>query len=124
MIKFQLEKPGGKFVPSETIAGTVNWSESEGASLEVRLIWYTVGKGDRDFEVVAAHKVSQLQPSGGERFEFTAPARPQSFSGKLISLQWAIEVIVFPAKDAERINLTISNTGDEIMLASVSKAES
>lgn len=123
MIKIELAKHEASFVPAESIAGTVNWSEAEGTSLEVRLIWYTVGKGDRDFELVASHLVSNFQPSGREQFTFVAPTRPQSFSGKHISLQWAIEAIIFPDQTSERVNLTISNSGAEIILGTFSKSD-
>ena len=123
MINIKLAKQKVNFVPAEKIAGTVTWSEAEGDSLEVRLIWYTVGKGDRDFEVVATHRVSPFESSGKEQFEFVAPNRPQSFSGKHISLQWALEMIVFPSQTATRIDLTISNTGSEVVLGTVSKSE-
>ena len=124
MINIKLAKPNANFVPAEKIAGKVTWSEAEGDSLEVRLIWYTVGKGDRDFGLVATHQVSNYgSPGGGDQFEFVAPNRPQSFSGKHISLQWALEMIVFPSQTATRIDLTISNTGSEVVLGTVSKSE-
>jgi len=116
MIKIELEKSEPVFAPAEKISGSVAWDQADGTSMEVRLIWYTVGKGDRDFELVAVHKVAAFKPSGTERFEFAAPGRPQSFSGKLISLQWAIEAIIFPNQSAERATLTISKTGEEILL--------
>lgn len=123
MIKIELAKQEANFIPADSIAGAVTWSEAEGTSLEVRLIWYTVGKGDRDFELVTSHLVSDFQPSGQEQFSFVAPTRPQSFSGKHISLQWAIEAIIFPDQTSERINLTISNSGAEIILGSVSESD-
>jgi len=123
MIKIELAKHEANFVPAERIAGTVTWSEAEGTSMEVRLIWYTVGKGDRDFGLVATHQVSKFEPSGSERFGFDAPTRPQSFSGKHISLQWAVEVIIFPSQTSQRANLMISNTGSEIILGSISEKD-
>lgn len=123
MINIKLAKHEANFVPAERIAGKVTWSEAVGDSLEVRLIWYTAGKGERDFGVVATHRVSDFGSSGGEQFEFVAPNRPQSFSGKLMSLQWALEMIVFPSQAATRIDLTISSTGSEIVLGTVSKSE-
>jgi hypothetical protein len=123
MIKIELVKHEANFVPAERIAGMVSWSEAEGTSLEVRLIWYTVGKGDRDFGLVATHQVSSFESSGKEDFEFAAPTRPQSFSGKHISLQWAIEAIIFPSQTSQRADLTISNNGKEIVLGSLSESE-
>ena len=124
MIKIELDKKEAMFAPAETISGTVSWAEAEGTSMEARLIWYTVGKGDQDFELVAVHEVAAFGPAGSERFEFIAPSRPQSFSGKLISLQWAIEAIIFPDKSAQRATLAISKSGQEIVLASSPTPES
>lgn len=123
MIEIELAKHKANFVPAEKIAGTVTWSEVEGTSMEVRLIWYTSGKGDRDFGLVATYQVSTFQPSGREQFEFAAPTRPQSFSGKHISLQWAIEAIIFPSQTSQRTNLTISSNGEEIILGSFSEKD-
>jgi len=114
MIKVQLENAEAVFRPGDTISGSVEWSDEEGDSLEVRLIWFTRGKGDRDFELILAHTVSAFGPSGSERFQFSAPHRPQSFAGKLISLQWAIEAIAFPSHNSEIKELTISSSGKEI----------
>ena len=65
MINIKLAKHEANFVPAERIAGKVTWSEAVGDSLEVRLIWYTAGKGERDFGVVATHRVSDFGSSGG-----------------------------------------------------------
>lgn len=114
MINIQLDNAESIYRPGDTISGSVEWSEEAGDSLEVRLIWFTRGKGDRDFELVAAQTVTSFGSSGSERFQFPAPHRPQSFAGKLILLQWAIEAIVFPNQNSKLQNLTISSTGKEI----------
>lgn len=116
MINIQLDNAESTFAPGDTISGSVEWSEETGESMEVRLIWFTRGKGDRDFELIATHDVSSFGPSGSERFQFSAPNRPQSFAGKLVALQWAIESIVFPDENAELKELIISSTGREIDL--------
>lgn len=116
MIKIQLENADAAYRPGDTISGLAEWSAEEGDALEARLIWFTSGKGDRDFELVAAQHVAAYGPSGKERFQFTAPHRPQSFAGKLVSLQWAIEAIAFPSMNTTLKELTISNSGKEIDL--------
>jgi hypothetical protein len=123
MIQIELEKHEAVFLPAETIAGTVAWSMVEGTSLEIRLIWYTAGKGDRDFAIVDSQKVATFESSGREHFQFSAPARPLSFSGKHISLQWAVEAIVFPTQNSQRVNFTISTSGCEIVLHSISEMD-
>lgn len=124
MIKIEFDKPAGIFQPGKTISGSVTWTEEPGESMEIRLFWYTVGKGDRDFELVSNHQVDSLAPAGTEKFQFVAPSRPESFSGKLVSLQWSIEAIVFPGESTSRLDLVISKFGREInLLAQSSESE-
>lgn len=44
------------------------------------------------------------------------PADPYSFSGTLISLVWALEVVAEPGGAAGRIDVVVSPTGNEIRL--------
>ena len=110
-----------KFLPGEKIAGNVEWLElsEDSERIEVRLIWFTVGKGDRDAQFVDAKEIAEPVSNGQTDFEFTAPHRPNSFEGKLIALQWAVEVIVFPQRDAEQAKLRIEPSTGEISLMPV-----
>ncbi len=118
MIRINLDKTSGNYRPGEAIAGSVRWVDLPASTLriDVRLIWYTVGKGSRDLEVVVNRSVSKPAAEGQQAFEFAAPARPNSFSGTLISLLWAIEVIEFPDQEAEQLEISITPTGSEIIL--------
>jgi len=55
-------------------------------------------------------------PEEARPFRFLAPAEPYSFSGKLISLLWALEVVALPGHESARLDLTISPTGKEVLL--------
>ena len=109
------------FAPGQPIEGTVEWSDLpvKTKSIEVRLIWHTEGKGTLDFELIASKEIdfSSLTEGSGS-FSFIAPHRPLSFSGQLISLVWAIEVIAFPTQESERKHILISNSKHEILLVS------
>ena len=110
-----------KFQPGEKITGKVEWLElpEESESLEVRLIWFTVGKGDQDAQFVDAVEIAAVESSGQTNFAFSAPHRPNSFSGDLVAVQWAVEVIVFPQRDAEQTTLSIIPPNGEIVLTPV-----
>jgi hypothetical protein len=123
MIKIELNNPSFVFQPGQPIKGTVSWSDLSETKLEVRLIWYTIGKGDRDVACVDVKHVEQPGPSGSSEFSIVAPHRPVSFSGKLMSLIWAIEVVTFPNKEAKQAELTISRSDKEILLTPIPKAE-
>lgn len=121
MLEIVFESTSREFRPGETIAGEVSW-ESLPANSEfvgVRLLWYTQGKGDRDMDLVADSDVAITAAElgvGSRRFEFIAPHRPSSFSGKLIELTWAVEVVILPAKESILETISISSTGARITL--------
>jgi hypothetical protein len=96
------------FKPGTTIGGTASWHLDEQAdALEVRLFWYTTGKGSRDVEVVASLRIDNPGISGSRDFQLAVPRGPYSFSGKLITLAWALELVALPDGDTERFDLVI-----------------
>ncbi len=96
------------FKPGTTIEGTASWHlDDEAEALEVRLFWYTTGKGSQDVEVVASLRVDDPGISGSRGFRLAVPRGPYSFSGTLITLAWALELVVLPDGDTERFDLVI-----------------
>ena len=108
------------FSPGDTLAGTVGWVlETAPSRLELRLLWYTSGKGDRDVGVVETQELDGLQASERRRFQFVLPQAPHSFSGQLISLQWALEATAEPGGETARIELVLAPDGIEKRLEKV-----
>ena len=119
MIQIRLDQK--HFLPGDEISGAADWQQLESTeSLDIRLIWYTAGKGDRDFKIVSFHTVENPANEGSEAFSFIAPDYPLSFSGKLISLVWAIEAIAFPSHAAETENIVIGPNRQEILIEDAS----
>jgi hypothetical protein len=105
------------FAPRETIHGTVRWSLDAGPRhLELSLFWYTAGKGTRDVGVIETTRFGEPGAVGSKDFSFTLPDGPYSFSGKLISLLWAMELTVSPGSETIRREIIVSPTGREIVL--------
>ena len=105
------------FRPGEELSGAVGWAvENTPKSAEVRLFWYTAGKGTRDIGVVATQTFDTPKQNDERSFHFTFPQAPYTFSGALISLIWAVELLVEPGGLSERIEITVSPTGEEILL--------
>jgi hypothetical protein len=95
------------FRPGEEIAGAAGWKlERAPQSISVNLLWRTEGKGDSDSAIVRS-------------VSFEAPEAPVSFSGKLISLIWSLELVVLPGDESARIDLVLSPVGQEILLGTV-----
>ncbi len=108
MLTIETRDGGSWFKPGETIEGNVSWHlDQETEAIEVRLFWFTRGTGAQDVEVVTTRRMARPELSGTRSFEFAVPRGPYSFSGKLITLAWAVEVVVLPGGETERLDLTI-----------------
>ena len=115
-LSLQVLFDGGRdyFSPGEELAGTARWQLPRApSSLEVRLFWSTAGRGDRDFEVVASEVVDRPAPAGEHRFRFQLPLGPYSFSGQLVSLLWAVELVLPDEEVAGHAELVLGPGGCE-----------
>lgn len=105
------------FRPGEEVSGAVGWTlDKQPKAAEVRLFWYTAGKGTRDIGVVATQQLEAPKSDDERSFHFTLSEAPYSFSGALISVIWAIELVVDPGGLSERVEITVSPTGEELVL--------
>jgi len=106
-----------RFRPGDRIAGSVEWlAGAPPESVELRLFWYTQGEGAQDVNEVHNQRFPSPGQQDSREFSFEFPLSPYSFSGKLISLLWALELVVKPTGEVERLDLTMSPTGEEIRL--------
>ena len=122
MHRLNIELHDGKttFAPGERVDGRIEWSlDADPKALEISLLWYTSGKGTRDARVVHSKRIDRPGSSGSDQFSFTLPSGPYSFSGKLISLIWALELTCTPGHETARKEIVVSPTGREILLTSV-----
>ncbi len=111
------------YCPGEQLAGKVKWSAvSDGSeSLAIRMLWYTQGKGDRDYKTMDSVELSLTGTMSVASFEFVVPHRPISFSGKLISLHWGVEVVVNPSKQSALAEFALCDQMTKIVLQDKSK---
>ncbi|HEY0073405.1 MAG TPA: hypothetical protein VGB77_04825 [Abditibacteriaceae bacterium] len=122
MSQFDIAVPGNKtnYQPGDWLQGKATWQLDNNADwLEVRLLWFTQGKGDSDVSVEETVRVEAPSLSDSQPFRFQLPPAPYSFSGKLISLIWAIEIVTHNVKEAARFEFTLSPDGREIELGTV-----
>jgi hypothetical protein len=118
MLTISIGEGGRWFKPGEAINGTAGWFLDDDAdAVEVRLFWFTSGKGTRDVEVVGRFHIGQPERNGNRSFSFQVPAGPYSFSGALITLTWAIELVALPSGETERLDLVIGPRPVEVELA-------
>src|ERR1051325_7746653 len=101
--------------PGEEILGAAGWKlDQQPRSVDGRLFWHTDGQGTRDVGIAHTIKFDQPEPEDARQFRLVAPGAPVSFSGKLISLIWSLELVVSLGKDCAGFDIAISPGGQEI----------
>ena len=122
-IKIEVDDQRTEFQPGDTISGRVSWQANEKAKqIALRLFWFTKGRGTQDLEVV--QEMTWPVSAGEGKFSMKLPEEPYSFSGQLVSLQWALEAVILPVEISTIYELIFSPTGAVLVLEKVkSKAK-
>lgn len=108
------------FTPGEEVSGTVSWTTDQtGEEIELRLFWFTRGKGTEDAGVVEKIQFDRPLPHETRPFRFRLPAGPYSFSGRLVSLVWALELVAVTSKTVVRREIEVGPDRREVRLESV-----
>ncbi len=116
-LDIELRDSKTSYAPGETVRGAVQWNlQANPRRLDLSLLWYTAGKGTRDVGVIETLAIDNPGSLGSKDFTFTLPHGPYSFSGKLISLIWVMELTCSPGDQTVRQEITVSPTGREIVL--------
>ena len=116
-LRIELADDRRAFKPGESLAGRVSWTVDGVTSAELRLFWFTRGKGTEDVGLVDTAAFPNPQTTDRRTFQFALPDAPYSFSGKLISIVWAIELILEPGPSVERREIVMSPSGQEVVVA-------
>jgi hypothetical protein len=117
MLEVRIEGAKSAFAPRQPVRGQVEWHEdAPPEAIEVRLLWHTSGRGDTDVGVARTTRIEAPSATGSSRFEFECPHGPYSFSGRLISLRWAVEATAVPQKTTARAEIVVAPGGEEVDL--------
>lgn len=117
----RLKTEGAKtaFHPGETLAGTADWKldapAKPGESVELRLVWFTGGRGTPDAGLVETVRFEAPAEADRRDFRFRLPEGPYSFVGKLITLEWALEAVIV-GNVLGRLEITVSPTSEPVRL--------
>ncbi len=119
-LRLQLNQDPATLVPGQTIDGTVGWErESPPKKAMLRLFWYTEGRGTQDVGVIEEITLPIDQRAMKGTFRFNIPDSPYSFQGQLITLKWAIELVLNKGKEVERLDLIVSPWVEQVKLKAV-----
>ena len=119
MTQLHIEAVGGRtaFWPGEAVELLVGWElAGEPEAVEIRAGWTTRGKGTQDLKMVKAERIESPKALDARRVPFALPSEPYSFSGKLVSLVWFLEVVALPSKEGTHIDIVIAPGENEVML--------
>ena len=125
MNELPIEMDGDRrwFLPGESLSGRVSWRlEDDAEAIELRLFWFTSGKGTEDVAIVESVRIEAAGKAGNREFSFSLPTGPYSFSGSLITLSWALELVTLPEGATERIEFVMAPTPVEVRLESLGRA--
>jgi len=107
------------YSPGAVIEGEVGWQVDYRPEMAVlRLFWYTEGRGTQDVGIVEEKSLNPVS-AHEERFRFQLPDAPYSFKGILITLKWAVELVLDKGKDSARVDLVVSPWTKEPVLQKV-----
>ena len=71
---------------------------------------------EQDFAIVDTVVIDNPAEKGVEVEPIRLPSAPYSFSGKLVSLIWALELVAFPGETSTRVDITMAPDGKEVVL--------
>lgn len=116
-LRLRIDEARTWFRPGATIVAETSWHlDGDDEAAQLNLLWHTSGKGTQDVEVVESLDLVTSSPGarGSRACSVPVPAGPYSFSGKLITLAWAIELVALPSHEVERVDLVIGPEPSEI----------
>ncbi len=115
MISIRLDGPRS-FEPGSEIEVTGRWDLAEQPeSVELRLVWNTEGKGTTDIGVSVTEQIEFPLASDERTIALRLPRAPYSYSGRLVSIVWALELVALPGEEADRVEITIGPGGREVV---------
>lgn len=109
------------FRPGDMVEGVAAWALAAAPKeAEVRLFWFTEGKGTRDVGVVATERFTSLVSQDARPFRLQIPDGPVSVDGRIVSVKWALELVAMTTRETVlRWDLVVSPTGRPIQLGEV-----
>lgn len=119
ILNIELPTENTVFLPMEQISLELSWSlEKPPERIELRTVWNTVGKGTTDIGVADVVIYESPDQAGTENLSLTLPEAPYSFSGKYVSLQWALELVAVPAQTSYRQEISLVPRAGHVVLSS------
>jgi len=119
-LTLRLNQDPATLVPGQVVDGVAGWQMADPPKRAMlRLFWYTEGRGTQDVGIAEELELPAGKASCSGTFRFTIPDAPYSFRGQLITLRWAIELVLNKGKQVERLDLVVSPWVEQVTLQKV-----
>ena|ERR1700722_18982143 len=106
------------FEPGQTVPVTAKWNlKTPLDAVELRVVWNTAGPNDVDLQIAESVRIKSPNPTDSRQITLAMPRQPYSFSGKLISIVWALELVAIPSLESTRTEITIGPGGRAVRLS-------
>ena len=105
------------FAPGQTMEGTISWKfDEEPQKLTLALHWYTESRAIKQSGMADSIEFERPSIKGSKDFSFEIPMGPYSFQGRLLSLNWVLELAPSLGIDLVRQPIAVSPTSQTIHL--------
>lgn len=120
MYQLRIDLTAGRttFAPGDSLSGTVRWQATNQPvrEAEVQLIWFTRGYGDSETGVVSSLRFTNPRADDQRTFQLTLPLAPYSCQGKLVTVVWAVRLLLNRGAAAQQVEIVVSPTGTVVAL--------
>ena len=89
--------------------------------MQLRVAWNTSGPGHDRFGLAERETFVPEGRSGEKELSITLPEEPYSFSGGVLLIIWAFELIEFPSRESTRVVFVMGPGGKEVIADSLKK---
>jgi hypothetical protein len=112
-LNIHLNSDTDAFTPGQTMEGTISWKlDEEPQKLTLALHWYTESRAIKQSGMADSIEFERPGDKGSKDFSFVIPQGPYSFNGRLLSLNWVLELATSPPSiDLARQPINVSPTG-------------
>jgi len=116
-LNIHLNSDVNTFAPGQTVEGTISWQlDEDPQKLTIALHWHTESRATDQSGMADSIEFERPGAEGSKDFSFEIPLGPCSFHGRLLSLNWVLELAPSPGIDLARQPITVSPTGQLIHL--------
>ncbi|OQY06082.1 MAG: hypothetical protein B6I25_04545 [Planctomycetales bacterium 4572_13] len=111
-LNIRLNSDANTFAPGQTVEGTISWKlDEDPQKLTLALHWYTQSGAVKQSGMADSIELERPAGNGSKDFSFEIPQGPYSFQGRLLSLNWVLELAPLPGIDLVRQPITVSPMG-------------